>query len=195
MLTSITPLGERGRGQRWTITASALLLGHVAGGLALGLGLAGSGWMLRAVTPAPREALVTATIAGVVLAASLFDLGGGRLPIRRQVDERWLTSYRGWVYGAGFGVQLGFGLVTVINSALMLAVVVAGVMLPAGHAVVLGVVHGVVRGVCATANGRVRTVGGLRRLHQWLDRAEGPARWATAASGAAAALGALVVVA
>jgi hypothetical protein len=33
---------------------------------------------------------------------------------RRQVDERWLTTYRGWVYGAGYGLQLGAGVATII---------------------------------------------------------------------------------
>ena len=34
------------------------------------------------------------------------------------VHEQWLTRYRGWVYGVGFGAQLGFGLVTIITSAM-----------------------------------------------------------------------------
>ena len=33
---------------------------------------------------------------------------------RRQVDERWLDRYRGWVYGVGYGSQLGLGIVTVV---------------------------------------------------------------------------------
>ena len=36
---------------------------------------------------------------------------------RRQVNERWLDEYRGWVYGLGFGAQLGLGVTTVITSA------------------------------------------------------------------------------
>ena len=36
---------------------------------------------------------------------------------RRQVDERWLDEYRGWVYGAGYGAQLGLGVTTVVSSA------------------------------------------------------------------------------
>jgi hypothetical protein len=35
--------------------------------------------------------------------------GSGCPSWQRQVDERWLTTYRGWVYGAGFGFQLGAG--------------------------------------------------------------------------------------
>jgi hypothetical protein len=32
------------------------------------------------------------------------------------VDENWLSRYRGWVYGLGFGAQLGFGLATIVTS-------------------------------------------------------------------------------
>ena len=36
---------------------------------------------------------------------------------RRQVNERWLDEYRGWVYGLGFGAQLGLGVTTIVTSA------------------------------------------------------------------------------
>ena len=35
---------------------------------------------------------------------------------RRQVDENWLVTYRGWVYGAGFGAQLGLAFVTIVTA-------------------------------------------------------------------------------
>ena len=46
MLSSITPLGERARGQHWGLTAAALALGHLLGG-ALGLLLTGLGTAVR----------------------------------------------------------------------------------------------------------------------------------------------------
>ena len=37
-----------------------------------------------------------------------YDVGGFRLPSHtRQVNEAWLDEYRGWVYGGGFGWQIG----------------------------------------------------------------------------------------
>ena len=37
-------------------------------------------------------------------------LGGFILPVHhRQVNERWLDQFRPWVYGAGFGWQIGDG--------------------------------------------------------------------------------------
>jgi hypothetical protein len=44
---------------------------------------------------------------------------------RRQVDERWLDRYRGWVYGLGYGAQLGVGVTTVIVSSAVYVVPVA----------------------------------------------------------------------
>ena len=53
-----------------------------------------------------------------VAAASDARLGGFHLPFHsRQVNERWLDQFRPWVYGAGFGWQIGAGLVTYIKTA------------------------------------------------------------------------------
>ena len=37
--------------------------------------------------------------------------------IGNKVNERWLDEYRGWVYGLGYGAQLGVGVTTVVSSA------------------------------------------------------------------------------
>src|SRR5688572_17754383 len=114
MLTSITPLGERSRGNRYAVTLTAYVLGCLLGGAAIGL-LLGTVGSLVPVLPA----LLLAGIA--CLAAALADVRGW-LPLgRRQVDEDWLTSYRGWVYGLGFGLQLGLGVVTIVTSAATVA--------------------------------------------------------------------------
>src|SRR5689334_9059412 len=108
MLTSISPLGERARGHRWGITVTAYVVASVLGGLTTGaiLGLAGS-WL-------EVSELVAAAVCAVAAVADLLR----RVPsLHRQVDEDWLTRYRGWVYGVGFGYQLGLGFVTVVTSA------------------------------------------------------------------------------
>ena len=192
MLTSITPLGERGRGNLWATTSAWLMFGHVVGGLALGLLLSGVGVLVGyAGIEFGRETSI-AIVSVIALAGALFDLCGGRMPVRRQVDERWLTRYRGWVYGLGFGAQLGFGLVTVVNTALLVAVCAAGVLLPMAHALLIGVVYGTTRGIVASANGRVRNTAALRRMHQRLDRSERPVRWGAALTVAALAIGSIV---
>lgn len=193
MLTSITPLGERGRGQRWGLTSAWLLVGHLVGGLVLGTVLAGIGALLRAVVGPPDGPTALVAVAGLAVVGALVDVTGWRLPGTRQVDERWLTTYRGWVYGLGFGVQLGFGLVTVVNTALLPAVLVAGVAVGGPGALVIGGVYGLTRGLAATANGWVRTIDRLRRLHRWLDVADARVRRTGALLAATAALTAVVV--
>ena len=192
MLTSITPLGERGRGNRWRTTSAWLIFGHVVGGSALGLLLAGVGAILVLLGLELAPATATAVVSVVVLGSAVFDLTGRRIPGRRQVDERWLTKYRGWVYGLGFGVQLGFGFVTVVNTALFVAVCVAGVLLPATNSLLLGVVYGATRGLVASVNGRIRDTASLRRMHRRLDSLERPVRWGAAVALAALAFGSIV---
>ena len=120
-------------------------------------------------------------VAVAALLAAGFDLSGRSLPGRRQVDETCLTTYRGWVYGLGFGVQLGLGFVTVVNTALFVVVVVAGVTVGAGSsgtlaAIAVGAAYRAVRAVLAVANARIRTVEQLKGLHRRLDAADGRVR-------------------
>src|SRR5579875_2758809 len=100
MLASITPLGERGRGSTWGITVSAFALGAGLGGMAAGAG-AGA---LGAVALLGGGAHVRLTVlAGALFAAGLLDARAATAPgPRRQVNERWLDEFRGWVYGLGF---------------------------------------------------------------------------------------------
>src|SRR3954447_3018177 len=108
MLTSISPLGERARGNRWPVTAAVYVVASTVGGLLIGALLGAAGSLLDV------SALVAAVLCAAAAVADLLH----RLPtIHRQVDEDWLTRYRGWVYGAGYGVQLGLGVVTIVTSA------------------------------------------------------------------------------
>jgi hypothetical protein len=123
MLTSINPLGERARGQRFANTVVWYVVGSTLGGAVLGMlgGLVGS--------PLP-EGQWRVVVSGVVaLVGALWDMRGNAPPsIHRQVNEDWLGRYRGWVYGLGFGAQLGFGLVTIVPSASIYSMVVLTVL-------------------------------------------------------------------
>lgn len=126
MLTSITLLGERSRESHWAVTVIAFGLGSVVGGALLGAAAAGVG-LLAGLPSALSPTLLV--LAGLTLLGAGLDLGlfGLSLPtVARQVNEDWLHAYRGWVYGVGFGFQLGLGLFTVVSaSAIYLAFLAA----------------------------------------------------------------------
>jgi sulfite exporter TauE/SafE len=155
MLTSIHPLGERARGNRWWMTAAAFTAGSVITAAGIGAVLGGAGrWLL------PTTVLGSAvTIGAVVFVTALLDLAGVAAPgPQRQVNERWIGTFRGWVYGAAFGAQLGSGLATFVVTWLVYATLAAELL--AGSALA-GAAVGVAFGV-----GRSLPVIAAR----WIDR-------------------------
>lgn len=191
MLSSITPLGERSRGQRFGITAASLLLGAAGAGTALGavLGLVGAALPLGAT-----QRLVTlAAAASVGLALDL--LPGRRLPTHlRQVDERWLHRYRGWVYGLGFGIQLGVGVATVVTASAVYLTLAGAALAPSVEAgALVGCVFGAVRGGSVLLGGWIDTPARLVGFHRRLERLDRPAAAAIVALQAVAVAAALVV--
>lgn len=191
MLSSISPLGERARASRWWVTTTAYVLGSVVGGLALG-GLFG---LLGSVVPGTvRSSPWTLGLAAALLLLGLaldLRLGGLALPSwQRQVDEQWLTRYRGWVYGVGFGAQLGFGLVTIITSSTTYAVVLLALLSGSpGAGLLLGGVFGLVRALPSVLMAGVRDRAALHRIfstvEKWANPAEVIARVALAAGAVA----------
>jgi hypothetical protein len=172
MLSSISPLGERARGSRWWLTTTAYLAGSLVGGLAVG-GLAAS---LGSLVPVGWRSSPTAQVllAVLLLSGLALDLGVGGMALpswRRQVDELWLSRYRGWVYGVGFGAQLGFGLVTIITSATTYAVVLLAAW--SGHlgaGLALGGTFGLVRALPSLGLRRVTDRGALHRVFERVER-------------------------
>lgn len=171
MLSSITPLGERGRGQRWSVTVGAYVVGTLVGGALLGLVLGAVGEVTTAVGLSDAARGVLALIAAATAVA--FDAPGSPLTLprwRRQVNEDWLTRYRGWVYGVGFGVQLGFGLVTIVVSAVIYLAFVLGILtgsIQGGLAV--GLTYGVVKGLAVLRTATVRSPDDLVAFFRRLD--------------------------
>ena len=177
MLSSISPLGERARHSRWWLTTTAYLLGSLVGGLAVG-GLAATlGGLLPDGVRTSRWTLVA--VAALLLVGLVLDLRNQRsVPSwRRQVDERWLTRYRGWVYGVGFGAQLGFGLVTIITSTTTYAaVLLAALTGHLGAGLAIGATFGVVRALPSLLMARVVDRGDLHRVFIRVERWANPAR-------------------
>lgn len=196
MMASITPLGERARGNRWWRTAAALAAGCLLGGWVLGAAAGAAGWAMSMVTaPAPGAAAVAAAVA---VAAGLLELVAWQVPTRRrQVDEAWLARYRGWVYGLGFGLQLGTGLATTVTTVAVYAAACLAFLL--GHtgevaaAQAVGAVFGLARAVPVLGGARLHDPQQLRRRVARMTAAATTSRVATGSSllllGAWAAVG------
>ena len=180
MLSTITPFGERGKGHRYAATCAWFVLGATAGGLALGAVAAGLAALVAASGASAMSLGVAALVAVLVTGVSDTGLAGARLPVHyRQVNERWLDAYRPWVYGSGFGFQIGCGLATFITTAAVyLTVVLAALTAGPAVALVVGVAFGLVRGLAVALTRHVRTPAALLSFHQrfaallpWADRA------------------------
>jgi hypothetical protein len=176
MLASITPLGERGRDGHWSLTVIAFTAGAGLAG-ALAGAFAGLGGEL--VLPASFGAAARlGALAVAALAAIGLDLRAATVPgPRRQVDERWLHEFRGWVYGLGYGTQLGLGIVTVISSAATYLALLAAVLVgDAGQGAIVMGCYGLIRGLSLLVASRVRTPDQLLSLHAWLELARAGAQ-------------------
>ena len=149
MLATITPLAERGRGHRYRSTAAWFVAGAVAGGTTLGLCLLALAASLRAAGISAGVSVAVGCTASVLAAAADTGIGGVRLPVHhRQVNERWLDGFRPWVYGAGFGWQIGTGVATYIKTAAVyLLIVLVALSASPLLALGLGVLFGLVRGL------------------------------------------------
>jgi sulfite exporter TauE/SafE len=166
MLTSITPLGERGRNRRWRSTASWYVLGSVLGGAVIGA-LAGLlALVLGAADPASN--VLTFVAAVVCLVAAVWDVSGRRPPSwKRQVDETWLGRYRGWVIGSGFGAQLGFGVATIVSTAAVYATLLLAVLTTSFWAALgIGAAFGLARALPLLTVRRILTNEALASLHR-----------------------------
>lgn len=184
MLASITPLGERSRGSSWTVTASWFAVGALATSALAGALGGAAGSLLPA---GDWRGAIALTLIILALAWDATPLRR-RLPSsKRQVNEDWMARYRGWVYGLGYGAQLGIGPLTVVTSAAMYAALLGTLLcgsLAAGALV--GGAFGVTRALSLLPAHGVRDSAGLIRLHRQLARIEPRAPWFVVAAELAA---------
>ncbi|MGO9790111.1 MAG: hypothetical protein ACLP8S_11665 [Solirubrobacteraceae bacterium] len=160
------------------MTATAFVIGAVlAGGLAgAALGALGA---LGALLPGDEQARAVALTA-LLAAALLLDATPlrRRLPsTRRQVNEDWLGRYRGWVYGIGFGAQLGMGVVTIVTTAMVYAALACALLCPSVAAgALVGVCFGAVRGLSLLPARWAQDPASLAVLHRRVHELERPVR-------------------
>lgn len=184
MLSSISPLGERARHNRWAVTVTWYVVASTATALFIGAALGGLGRLLGLPLPARAGILAALAVASAVGDAAHWPLPGPR----RQVDEDWLGRYRGWVYGAGFGGQLGAGVTTIVTTAtiwLCLASELLSGSAAAGAAI--GAAFGLLRAAPVLAAGGTRSYAQLQSRHRTIaDLAPAARRLAVAGAGLAA---------
>ena len=175
MLTSITPLGERGRNRNWTGTVIAYFIGSLAGGAVVGLAAGGLG---AAIPAGVRPASIGLIVAAILVVVAINEAGWVRItPLgRRQVNEDWLEEYRGWVVGVGFGFQLGLGLVTIVTTlAVPATFLLAALSFSWQWGLLIGTTFGLARALPILTTQTVTDPSRLAQLHRRHDLA---ARWA-----------------
>ena len=182
MLSSITPMTEAGRGNRFNVTAAWFVVGGIVGGLSLGLLAAGAAFGVAALSLDETTLVELAAGLAVITASIDLGVGGVELPIfKRQVNDAWLRQYRSWAYGAGFGWQIGFGIATYIMTAgVFLTIGLAVLSASPLQAVLIGLVFGLVRGSAVFIGRSATTPAALGRVHERLDAAAPAARAAAA---------------
>ena len=178
MLSQITPVGEAGRNQRYRRTASWFIIGALTGGLTIGGAAAAFAVVVGTVDMSHQAAIaIGAACAFVTAVVDTRVLGFGPPFIRRQVNEDWLSRYRPWVYGGGFGWQIGTGLVTyVMTAAVPLVVVFAALTAQPWAALTVGVVFGLARGLAVLLSAPLRSQNDLYTFHRRFTRAGEPVR-------------------
>jgi hypothetical protein len=195
MLSSITPFGERSRGHRYPVTAAWFVVGSIVGGASLGAVAAGLAEAVSAAHLDAHPAWLAGAVALIASAAAAIDAGvfGDVIPIwRRQVNDAWLSRYRSWVYGAGFGWQLGVGLATYIMTAAVFAVPVLAAA-TGDPAVAIGIcmLYGFVRGMAVLLTTKAESPARLRALHRRFAELGPVVRWAVIAVELAVAVSVL----
>ena len=185
MLGSITPLGQRGRIAGWGWTVGFYVVASAAGGMLAGAVAGAIG--AAAGPPARGPALVVTALAALGAAAVDTALRGRPLPgPTRQVNEEWRHRYRGWVFGGGFGFQLGLGVATVVTTAGVYAtLLIAAVSGSVAAGALIGATFGLARALPVLAARRVRSTDELLKMDAGLRRLQ-PLAVRSAAAGQAA---------
>lgn len=178
MLSSINPLTERARGRRYATTAACFVAGATLGGATLGLLAAFGAAAIAALDPSWALVATVAGVAALVTVSSDVRRVPWRLPDHpRQVDQAWLGRYRSWVYGGGFGYQIGFGLATyIMTGGVYLTIVLAVLTGAPAAALAVGATFGFVRGLAVLLGARGHTHADLVRVQRALDRLGEPVR-------------------
>lgn len=183
----IHPLGERSRGNIWGVTMTAFTMASMLAGAAL----AGTMGLVGALSIGSNRISVW-VVAGLAIVAGAMDLSPMKpWTPRRQVNENWIGHYRGWVYGAGFGLQLGLGFTVFVMSwgywAMLAIAFLSG---SAAVGMLLGATFGLGRGILLLLSRQSTSPERLSSFHRrmaatkpWVFRGTGMATVAAGVAG------------
>ena len=178
MLSQLTPVGEASRGYRYRTTATWFVAGAVVGGATLGAVMAALAAAVSALGATSTTLLGIA--AGLAVLGAAVDSGvlGFAPPFfKRQVNEYWLGRYRAWVYGSGFGWQIGAGVTTYIMTAAVFVTVALGALTAGPWAALASACASAsARGLAVLLTARRRTTAELFALHRRFDALGEPVR-------------------
>jgi hypothetical protein len=152
------------------MTYSWFVFGALVGGLALSMALIALrqlGGLL------PPSVILAAGFAGAAALVGASILAWTPPSLERQVDHRWLDRYRGWVIGAGFGFQLGAGVLTRIPSLGLYVLALCALLgAPPSALLISGVGYAALRGMSAAPGGWVNSPHDLQHLMHIIARYE-----------------------
>ena len=188
MLSSIHPLGERARHNRWAITVGSFTLASTVAGAGIGALLASVGTPLAGGWTTSASLSV---VAAAVVVAGLLDWAGVEPPgPHRQVNETWIGFYRGVVYGGAFGAQLGLGVATYVVTWGVYATFTAELLAGSwSSGALIGAAFGLGRSIAPLLAGWIDRPSRLSRFHGRMSRLGPVVR--TSATAATAAVGGL----
>jgi hypothetical protein len=197
MLSQITPMAEAGRGHKFARTARWFIVGATVGGATLGIAVGAAALAFGRTHVSSDGALaITSALALVAAAVDTHLFGFGPPFFPRQVNQDWLSNYRSWVYGGGFGWQIGVGVTTYVMTAAVPLMIVVGVL--TGNlwaALVIGMVFGLARGLAVLLGARARTPAALIAFHRRFDAMSEPVRQTVIAVQLVVAVVAALIVA
>jgi hypothetical protein len=180
------------------VTTAWFFVGSVTGGALVGgaLGTLGEVALTDGVTLDSPTRIAALGIFALIAVAFDTHMIPWELPgPRRQVNETWLYTYRGWFYGLSFGLQLGAAITTFVTTAAVYVLLVGAFL--SGDPLVgalVGGTFGLVRGVTLLPTVRVVTTQALGRQAALIEALDEPSRIATVGAEAAAAIAAALLV-
>jgi hypothetical protein len=171
MLTSLNPMAERSRGHHFAGSAAWYVAGALAGGAVLGAGCAALARAFELLHPSWTVRLALSALVATLGFVSDSPVVRWSLPDHpRQVNERWLSVYRRWIYAGGFGAQIGCGFATYIMTAAVYTVAgLAGLTADPLSAMLICLIFALVRGASILVAADLRTTERLVRRAEWLD--------------------------